>query len=133
MPVVRLLVAKVVIRTILAKCAQRRWRSDGMCLHASTFVKDVQCNLIESLGTPVFELITCLKLIWRTWRFSISHGAEFRACSFRLIALLGPVIDCLDIRRKPLQICFIHLYQFPELCKNAFNGVKYLAAAFNTL
>ena len=104
-----------------------------MCLHASTFVKDVQCNLIESLGTPVFELITCLKLIWRTWRFSISHGAEFRACSFRLIALLGPVIDCLDIRRKPLQICFIHLYQFPELCKNAFNGVKYLAAAFNTL
>ena len=67
-----------------------------MCLHASTFVKDVQRNLIESLGTPVFELITCLKLIWRTWHLSVSYRARFRAYSFRLIALLGPVIDCLD-------------------------------------
>ena len=55
-PDVRLLEAEVVIGTILAKCTQKRWRSDRiyrMRLHASKLVEDIQRNLIESLGNTV--------------------------------------------------------------------------------
>ena len=103
-PGVRLLEAEVVIGTILAKCAQKRWRSDRiyrMRLHASTLVKDVQRNLIENLGetVPVFELIAGLQLAWSAWGFSLRCRTEFGANSFGLIAL-GTVIDCLDELEK---------------------------------
>ena len=103
-PGVRLLEAEVVIGTILAKCAQKRWRSDRiyrMRLHASTLVKDVQRNLIESLGetVSVFELIAGLQLAWSAWGFSLRRRSEFGANSFGLIAL-GTVIDCLDELEK---------------------------------
>ena len=103
-PGVRLLEAEVVIGTILAKCAQKRWRSDRiyrMRLHASTLVKDVQRNLIEDLGdaVSVFELIAGLQLAWSAWNFSLRHRAEFGANSFGLIAL-ATVIDCLDELEK---------------------------------
>jgi len=103
-PGVRLLEAEVVIGTILAKCSQKRWRSDRiyrMRLHASTLVKDVQRNLIESLGDTVsaFDLIAGLQLAWSAWGFSLRHRAEFGANSFGLIAL-GTVIDCLDELEK---------------------------------
>jgi RNA-dependent RNA polymerase len=99
-PGVRLLEAEVVIGTILAKCSQKRWRSDRMYrmrLHASTLVKDVQRNLIESLAdtVSVFELIAGLQLAWSAWGFSLCHRTDFGANSFGLIAL-GTVIDCLD-------------------------------------
>jgi RNA-dependent RNA polymerase len=99
-PGARLLEAEVVIGTILAKCLQKRWRSDRiyrMRLHASTLVKDVQRNLIESLGdsVSVFDLNAGLQLAWDAWGFSLRHRAEFGANSFGLIAL-GTVIDCLD-------------------------------------
>ena len=100
MPGIRLLEAEVVIGTILAKCSQKRWRSDRiyrMRLHASTLVKDIQRNLIESLegNVPVFELVAGLQLAWSAWGFSLRHRSEFGANSFGLIAL-GTVIDCLD-------------------------------------
>ena len=99
-PGIRLLEAEVVIGTILAKCSQKRWRSDRiyrMRLHALNLVKDVQRNLIESLGdaVPVFELVAGLQLAWSAWGFSLRHRADFGANSFGLIAL-GTVIDCLD-------------------------------------
>ena len=97
-PGVRLLEAEVVIGTILAKCSQKRWRSDRiyrMRLHASTLVKDVQRNLIENLETDVFELIAGLQLAWSAWDYSLCHRNEFGANSFGLIAL-GTVFDCLD-------------------------------------
>ena len=99
-PGVRLLEAEVVIGTILAKCSQKRWRSDRiyrMRHHASTLVKDVQRNLIESLEdtVPVFELIAGLQHAWSAWGLSLCHRSEFGANSFGLIAL-GTVIDCLD-------------------------------------
>jgi RNA-dependent RNA polymerase len=98
-PGVRLLEAEVVIGTILAKCTQKRWRSDRiyrMRLHASTLVKDVQRNLIESLETvSVFDLIAGLQLAWNAWCFSLRHRDKFGTNSFGLIAL-GTVIDCLD-------------------------------------
>jgi RNA-dependent RNA polymerase len=103
-PGIRLLEAEVVIGTILAKCSQKRWRSDRiyrMRLHASTLVKDVQRNLIESLGdtVPVFELVAGLQLAWSAWCFSLLCRADFGANSFGLIAL-GTVIDCLDELEK---------------------------------
>ena len=103
-PGIRLLEAEVVIGTILAKCAQKRWRSDRiyrMRLHASTLVKDVQRNLIESLEetVSVFELIAGLQLAWSAWGFSLRHRSDFGANSFGLIAL-GTVIDCLDELEK---------------------------------
>ena len=100
MPGVRLLEAEVVVGTILAKCSQKRWRSDRiyrMRHHASTLVHDIQRNLIESLedSVPVFELIAGLQLAWNAWCFSLRRRAQFGANSFGLIAL-GTVIDCLD-------------------------------------
>ena len=97
-PGVRLLEAEVVIGTILAKCSQKRWRSDRiyrMRLHAFTLVKDVQRNLVESLENDDFELIAGLQLAWGAWTFSLRHRDEFGANSFGLIAL-GTVFDCLD-------------------------------------
>jgi RNA-dependent RNA polymerase len=104
MPGIRLLEAEVVIGTILAKCSQKRWRSDRiyrMRLHASNLVKDIQRNLIESLGdaVPVYELIAGLQLAWSAWGFSLRRRADFGANSFGLIAL-GTVIDCLDELEK---------------------------------
>ena len=99
-PGVRLLEAEVVIGTILAKCSQKRWRSDRiyrMRHHALTLVKDVQRNLVESLGdtVSVFELIAGLQLAWSAWGFSLRCRDKFGANSFGLIAL-GTVMDCLD-------------------------------------
>ena len=99
-PGVRLLEAEVVIGTILAKCSQKRWRSDRiyrMRLHALNLVKDIQRKLIESLGddVPFFDLVAGLQLAWSAWCFSLRHRTEFGANSFGLIAL-GTVIDCLD-------------------------------------
>jgi RNA-dependent RNA polymerase len=100
-PGVGLLEAEVVIGTILAKCSQKSWRSDRiyrMRLHASTLVKYVQRNLIESLG-DVFELIAGLQFAWSAWGFSLYRRTDFGANSFGLIAL-GTVIDCLDELEK---------------------------------
>jgi RNA-dependent RNA polymerase len=96
-PGVRLLEAEVVIGTILAKCSQKRWRSNRiyrMRLHAFNLVKDVQRNIIENLDNT-FELIAGLQLAWSAWNFSLRHRNEFGANSFGLIAL-GTVFDCLD-------------------------------------
>ena len=99
-PGVRLLEAEVVIGTILAKCSQKRWRSDRiyrMRLHALTLVKDIQRKLIKSLDETVstFDLIAGLQFAWSAWCLSLRSRDKFAANSFGLIAL-GTVFDCLE-------------------------------------
>ncbi|KAF8798201.1 RdRP-domain-containing protein [Phlegmacium glaucopus] len=97
-PGVRLLEAEVVVGTILAKCSQKRWRTDRiyrMRLHASALVKHVRRNLIESMNGTVSELIAGLQLAWSAWDLSLRRRNEFGANSFGLIAL-DRVFDCLD-------------------------------------
>lgn len=98
-PDIRLLEAEVVAGTILAKCPQKRMRSDRiyrMRLHASTLVKDVRRNLINSLkDVTISELIAGLQFAWSAWDLSLRRRNEFGANSFGLIAL-GTVFNCLD-------------------------------------
>ncbi|KAF8969863.1 RNA dependent RNA polymerase-domain-containing protein [Flammula alnicola] len=98
-PGVRLLEAEVVVGTILAKCSQKRWRTDRMYrmrLHAETLVQDVQRSLLEnSEADSMPELIQGLELAWNAWDLSLRHGNEFGANSFGFIAL-GSIFDCLD-------------------------------------
>ena len=98
-PGVRLLEAEVVTGTILAKCSQKRWRKDRMYrmrLHASTLVRDVQRQFVESFGTADhFQLTYGLEKAWQGWTLSQRCGDTFGANSFGLISL-GVVFDCLD-------------------------------------
>jgi hypothetical protein len=55
--------------------------------HASSLVKDVQRNLIESMENTVTELIAGLRLAWSAWGLSLRRRNEFGANSFGLIAL----------------------------------------------
>ncbi|TFK30151.1 RdRP-domain-containing protein [Coprinopsis marcescibilis] len=98
-PGVKLLEAEVVAGTILAKCSQKRMRSDKiyrMRLHASTLVSDVQKDFKgkrqdESIDTH----ITGLSRAWRAWEYTQKHNDKFGANSFGIIAL-AVVMDCLD-------------------------------------
>ncbi|KAJ6618813.1 RNA dependent RNA polymerase-domain-containing protein [Mycena sp. CBHHK59/15] len=100
-PGVNLLEAEIVAGTILAKCSQKRWRSDciyRMRLHARTVVRDIQRKLErKEKDSEVFveDLQAALRRAWNAWDFSLRHEKEFGAKSFGLIAL-GIVFDCLD-------------------------------------
>lgn len=98
-PGVRLLEAEIVVGTILAKCSQKRWRSNRtyrMRLHAGALVRDVQRSLLQNAEKASYsELVQGLELAWAAWNLSLHQGDEFGAHSFGLIAL-GVVFDSLD-------------------------------------
>ncbi|KAH6918359.1 RNA dependent RNA polymerase-domain-containing protein [Coprinopsis sp. MPI-PUGE-AT-0042] len=104
-PDVKLLEAEVVAGTILAKCSQKRMRSDRIYrlrLHASTLVNDTQWDLKggrHRKGMSSFDdLQTCrigLKGAWRAWEYSQKYSERFGTNSFGLIAL-GAIFDCLE-------------------------------------
>lgn len=99
-PGVKLLEAEVVAGTILAKCSQKRMRSDRiyrMRLHASTLAMDVQRDFKGRVQDKesMDMWITGLGRAWRAWEFSQKFNDKFGANSFGFIAL-GVVLDCLD-------------------------------------
>ncbi|KAJ6490593.1 RNA dependent RNA polymerase-domain-containing protein [Mycena vitilis] len=101
-PGVNLLEAEIVVGTILAKCAQKRWRSDciyRMRYHAMTVIRDIQRQMLpreKDTDASVESLQAGLKRAWDAWDFSVRHEKEFGAKSFGLIAL-GIIFDCLDL------------------------------------
>ncbi|KAF8912009.1 RdRP-domain-containing protein [Gymnopilus junonius] len=98
-PGVRLLEAEIVVGTILAKCSQKRYRSDRiyrMREHAKILVRDVQRSLLENVEDASYSAyVRGLELAWAAWNLSLSKGDEFGAHSFSLIAL-GIIFDSLD-------------------------------------
>ncbi|KAJ7685522.1 RNA dependent RNA polymerase-domain-containing protein [Mycena polygramma] len=101
-PGVNLLEAEIVVGTILAKCAQKRWRSDciyRMRYHAMTVIRDIQRQMLpreKDADASIESLQVGLKRAWSAWDFSVRHEKEFGAKSFGLIAL-GIIFDCLDL------------------------------------
>ena len=102
-PETKLLEEEVVIGTILAKCSQKRWRSNRifrMKHHVETLVNDIkytlrsQADFNEKVQTPPGR-VRLLGIGWRAWNFSICKREEFGANSFGLIAL-SVILDCLD-------------------------------------
>ncbi len=94
----RLLESEVVVGTILAKCAQPRWRKERMFrmrMHAGELVNDIRHGLMENGGTGMDGLIQALEFSWFAWDLSLRRRNEFGAQSFGLIAL-GAIFDCLD-------------------------------------
>ncbi|KAJ7735431.1 RNA dependent RNA polymerase-domain-containing protein [Mycena olivaceomarginata] len=106
-PGVNLLEAEIVVGTILAQCAQKRWRSDciyRMRYHATTVIRDIQKQMFprdKDEDNSVENLQASLERAWTAWDFSIRHEKEFGAKSFGLIAL-GIIFDCLDLLPKVL-------------------------------
>ncbi|KAJ7481232.1 RNA dependent RNA polymerase-domain-containing protein [Mycena galericulata] len=104
-PGIKLLEAEIVVGTILAKCTQKRWRSDcifRMRYHASTVVRDIQKQILprekDSDVSPE-KLQAGLTRAWSAWDFSLRHETEFGAKSFGLIAL-GLIFDCLELLKQ---------------------------------
>ncbi|KXN89587.1 putative RNA-dependent RNA polymerase 1 [Leucoagaricus sp. SymC.cos] len=99
-PGAKLLEAEVVAGTILAKCSQKRWRSDRiyrMRLHTTTLVKEVKNELLQQKEQYEFgELVEGLKKAWRAWEYSQKHPfTEVGWNSFGFIAL-DVVLDILE-------------------------------------
>ncbi|KAG2020116.1 calcium ion transporter [Coprinopsis cinerea AmutBmut pab1-1] len=99
-PGVKLLEAEVVAGTILAKCAQKRMRSDRiyrMRLHSETLVKDVQKDFKGRTNSPdsLDGFITGLGRAWRAWEYSQKYNDQFGANSFGIIAL-SVTLDSLE-------------------------------------
>jgi len=96
---VRLLEEEVVVGTILAKCSQKRWRSDRiyrMRLHTTVLVQNTQHELLESWeSASADELCHGLDMAWRAWDISVRNKGSFGSSSFGLIAL-GVIFGCLD-------------------------------------
>ncbi|KAF7775922.1 hypothetical protein Agabi119p4_4315 [Agaricus bisporus var. burnettii] len=90
-PGAKLLEAEVVAGTILAKCSQKRWRSDRiyrMRLHTINLVKEVKNELLTQKEYHGFEeLVEGLIRAWRAWELSQKHINEDGANSFGFIAL----------------------------------------------
>lgn len=99
----KLLEEEVVIGTILAKCSQKRWRSNRifrMKHHVGTLIKDIKRTLRDLVGFDekvgsASGRVRLLELAWRAWNFSVYKREEFGANSFGLIAL-SVIFDCLD-------------------------------------
>jgi RNA-dependent RNA polymerase len=90
-PGAKLLEAEVVAGTILAKCSQKRWRSDRiyrMRLHTINLVKEVKNELLTQKEHHGFEeLVEGLQRAWRAWEMGQKHINEDGANSFSFIAL----------------------------------------------
>ncbi|KAJ6502132.1 RNA dependent RNA polymerase-domain-containing protein [Mycena sanguinolenta] len=101
-PGVNLLEAEIVVGTILAKCVQKRWRSDciyRMRYHATAVIRDIQKQMFpreRDTDNSAESLQASLERAWTAWDFSIRHEKEFGAKSFGLIAL-GMVFESLDL------------------------------------
>jgi RNA-dependent RNA polymerase len=98
-PDIRLMEEEVVIGTILAKCSQKRWRSDRiyrMQLHSSVLVQKIQGELLKiSESVSREELQRGLARAWKAWGISIRNKPEFGSSSYGLIAL-DVIFNCLE-------------------------------------
>ncbi|KAJ3576204.1 hypothetical protein NP233_g613 [Leucocoprinus birnbaumii] len=99
-PGAKLLEAEVVVGTILAKCSQKRWRSDRiyrMRLHMTTQVKEVKNELLQQKEQHEHsELVDGLQRAWRAWEYSQTREFfEEGSNSFGFIAL-DVILDILE-------------------------------------
>jgi RNA-dependent RNA polymerase len=96
---VRLREEEVVVGTILAKCSQRRLRSDRMYrmnTHAGVIVREIERELVNISDRASTEVVQAgLAKAWIAWDFSLRISAQFGANSFGLIAL-SRIFECLD-------------------------------------
>jgi RNA-dependent RNA polymerase len=86
---------EVVVGTILAKCSQKRWRSDrmhSMRTNVSALTRDIQSRLLPAGATPD-EARRSLMKAWAAWDYCIRHRKQFGANSFGIIAL-AVLFDC---------------------------------------
>ena len=97
-PDVQLKEEEVVLGTILANCAQSRWRTDRsyrMKLHAEDLVGDIRSQIILKEGEqPSEELRAALTRAWAAWCWAQHHRDKNYIESFSLL-VLGVVFDCL--------------------------------------
>jgi RNA-dependent RNA polymerase len=95
-PDVRLKEEEVVLGTILANCAQPRWRSDRtyrMKLHVEGLVDDIRGQIVQMEKTPTEEQYRSgLSRAWAVWAWAQHHRDEEFIESFSLIAL-GLIFD----------------------------------------
>ncbi|CAK5265089.1 unnamed protein product [Mycena citricolor] len=102
-PGVRLLESEIVVGTILAKCTQKRWRSDciyRMQFHANVLVQDLKRQLMKKNGAAFVaftkeDRLLGLKRAWVAWDYSRRHHDKFAAKSFGLVAL-AIIFECLE-------------------------------------
>jgi RNA-dependent RNA polymerase len=98
-PDVRLKEEEVVLGTILAKCAQSRWRMDRtnrMRLHAEGLVNDIRGQIVQSEETPTEgQLRPGLLRAWEVWVWAQHHRDREFIESFSLI-VLGLMFDYLE-------------------------------------
>ena len=98
-PDVQLKEEEVVLGTILANCAQSRWRTDRsyrMKLHAEDLVGDISSQIIQFKGEEPSEeeLHAALTRAWATWCWAQHNRDKNYMESFALL-VLGVVFDCL--------------------------------------
>ena len=98
-PDVQLKEEEVVLGTILANCAQSRWRTDRsyrMRLHAEDLVGDIRSQIIQFEGEEPSEeeLHAALSRAWATWCWAQHNRDKNYMESFALL-VLGVVFDCL--------------------------------------
>jgi len=90
-PDVRLKEEEVVLGTILANCAQSRWRSDRtyrMKLHVESLVDDIRGQIIQMEETQTEEQYRSgLSRAWAVWDWAQHHRDGEFVESFSLIAL----------------------------------------------
>jgi RNA-dependent RNA polymerase len=92
-PDVRLKEEEVVLGTILANCAQPRWRSDRtyrMKLHVESLVDDIRRQIIQIEETPApteEQFRSGLSHAWAMWAWAQHHREKEFIESFSLIAL----------------------------------------------
>ena len=102
-PDVRLKEEEVVLGTILANCAQSRWRSDRtyrMKFHVGDLVNDIREQIVQIDGALTLEEQprASLSRAWEAWAWAQHHRDEEFIESFSLI-VLGLIFDslkCLD-------------------------------------
>jgi RNA-dependent RNA polymerase len=98
-PDVQLKEEEVVLGTILANCAQSRWRTDRsyrMKLHAEDLVGDIESQIIQFEGEEPSEeeLRAALTRAWATWCWAQHNRDKNYIESFALL-VLGVMFDCL--------------------------------------
>jgi RNA-dependent RNA polymerase len=90
-PDVRLKEEEVVLGTILANCAQSRWRTDRtyrMRLHCEGLVNDIRGQIVQNEETPTEDqLRSGLLRAWEVWAWAQHHRDKDFIESFSLIAL----------------------------------------------
>jgi RNA-dependent RNA polymerase len=92
---------EVVLGTILANCAQPRWRTDRSCrmnLHAERLVDDIYTQIVQGEEVPRTgtdeQLRTSLVHAWAAWCWTQHHREREYVESFALL-VLRIVFDCL--------------------------------------